>query len=149
MTRRDKLDLTLLNFLKEVYELTKDDFVYIPLKALAIKHHTTPLRGTVAIENKIILKRKRNAVGGSCEYKWNTIKPNIKMARKINDIMYNRYSNSKTNNLFNQPQEEPTKPQEENVTLPKPKKGTHREDKVEVKQQKEFTLFWGLIKIKY
>lgn len=152
-----KADLKTLNFLQDLYELTKNDYVYFPLKDFTEKHRISSIKSTMVIKNKIIVRRKIKETGGRYEYKWNTIKPNIKMAQKINYIQYTEYLSKKKIDLFKQPLIVDTNKtiQEEKVT--RSKKSTHREKKVdniekgkiEVKQQKEFSLFWGLIKIKY
>lgn len=157
MERKNKrsveADLRTLSCLKDIYELTKDNWAVFSLDEMIVKHKMGKNKQALLSKNKIILKRKiSGGLRNTFEYKWNTIRPNIKMAEKINDIEYQYWNSLKTNktDLFNQPRivEVNKTIQEEKVTTPK--KGTHREKKVvEVKQQKEFSLFWGLIKIKY
>lgn len=156
MERKNKrsleADLRTLSCLKDIYELTKDNWAVFSLDEMIIKHKMGKNKQALLSKNKIILKRKMSGnLRNTFEYKWNTIKPNIKMAEKINDIEYQYWNSLKTNKtyLFNQQQIVDTNKtiQEEKEIIPK--KVTHREKKVEVKQQKEFSLFWGLIKIKY
>ena len=156
MERKNKrsveADLRTLSCLKDIYELTKNNWVVFSLDEMIIKHKMGKNKQALLSKNKIILKRKMSGnLRNTFEYKWNTIKPNIKMAEKINDIEYQYWNSLKTNktDLFNQQQIVDTNKtiQEEKEIIPK--KVTHREKKVEVKQQKEFSLFWGLIKIKY
>jgi len=150
-----------LNFLNEVYEITKDNFVSLNQDKLIKKHELS--KGCFITSAKmgwIIQKGKHR----NTTYKWRVRKPDLKMARifileSSDDIK--KYRERRIDKRLNN-----TKGIVGMVTtqkLPiinntiqkrlkynnlKSKENNNIEKQKEVKN-KEFSLMWGLIKIKY
>ena len=87
-----------LNCLNEIYELTKDDFVYLSLCKIVVKHKVNSQLSKLIKDNFV-----DNKGGGySTSYKWKTIKPNIKMVDKclVELSKKTRYATSKNKNVI-------------------------------------------------
>lgn len=84
-----------LNCLNEIYELTKDDFVSFGLTESAKKHDVHLFLTKIVTDNFLYKKR----LSTHFEYKWKTIKPNMKMVNKciieISKMQKERYINNK------------------------------------------------------
>ena len=85
-----------LNFLNELYDLTKDDYVFLSLSKLIKKHklfsgYSVIVRGNL-VEYKVLPNHTSFFI-----YKWKTIKPNLKMVdRLIKEVGdYSRGASSK------------------------------------------------------
>jgi len=129
-----------LNFLNEIYSLTNENVYYVSLNKISRKHRISNINSFTILKSKLLCKYDNG-------YKWNSIKPNLKMADKL--IHFNRQTNlkwidSKSNNT--------SKEQEVSKPIAKDKKVVVVDNikKVEVtKQQKTISIFWGMFKFNY
>jgi len=168
---KEKKVMLMLNNLKRIYDLTKDDYVSITLKELRAEFGMSTQSFKILQNNFLDVKKGIAAKGIPNQSKWKSIKPNINMARKFYEECYKSHLKIKQNkkielnpNLFTQQEEKNSTHKEEdkkqirldNIEPYKYNKGQSgnkkgRPKKVENKEieRKEFSLFWGLIKIKY
>ena len=73
-----------LNFLNEVYSLTNEKETYVSLNSLCKKHHLTPYNCATIVKCKLVSMTATGSNKNSLKYyKWDSIKPNIKMADKL------------------------------------------------------------------
>lgn len=152
---KEKKSRRLLDALKKVYDLTKDDYVSITYSDLQ-KSTNLSSKGIYLIKNNFLDRKTYNTLRKrgfpyQYQYKWKSIKPNIYMARKLHEELYSYHQEliKKNNqqksehNLFNQPKQEV--PKNEVVKKEVIKKEIQKKEQ----KTKEVNLFWGLIKIKY
>jgi len=148
--------------LKKIEELTKDEFIDLPLQYF-IRSFGVSGNASVVFVSKGILKQKTaNGKGRRFCYKWNTIKPSLQMAkacieevRRLEDSRrMQRYvkPNLKEQNLFTIQKEKVEK-----IPVPEVKKEvkeifdekpTRKRKETKSEEQKEISLFWGLFKYK-
>jgi hypothetical protein len=86
----------MLGFLNDLYAKTSNEhFIPINMFQLCRDHKVSGTTTTVMLNKKLIERRPVKGVRGrSSEYKWSTIKPNIRMASKLLDEM-NKYQEEK------------------------------------------------------
>ena len=89
--RKQQQTVRYMDFLLEVYNLTKDWFVHVEMTKLARKHCVQSISTAVMIENKliesdnVIAKRYR-------KYKWSsTIPPNVHTANKLIELVDKKF----------------------------------------------------------
>jgi hypothetical protein len=142
-----KSEEKLLNFLNDLYERTSTNPCQISLAKHCRENKMNSSLVSVLVQNKLISVDKTYKL---YIYTWNTIKPNINMVRKIDEILkqINRKHNAlrlekiraekeeKINRIINPNGVVETKVEE--VKAP-----------IAVKEKKQFSLLWGLIKFKW
>ena len=70
-----------LNFLNELYELTKDDYIFISLTKIRKTHKLCAAYSVIVRDNLVDYKVLPNHTS-FFTYKWKSIKPNLKMVNK-------------------------------------------------------------------
>jgi len=71
-----------LNFLNELYELTKDDYIFISLTKIRKTHKLCAAYSVIVRDNLVDYKVLPNHTS-FFTYKWKSIKPNLKMVDRI------------------------------------------------------------------
>ena len=132
----------MLNFLNEVYSLTNEKANYIALYKLCGKHGISNINCVTIVNSKLLLKSPNG-------FKWNSIKPNLKMADKL--LNFNRQTNMKWRedkiNIVSD-----IKKQEVSKPIAKDKKVVvvdNVKKQVATKQQRQVSIFWGMFKFNY
>lgn len=171
--KKEKQEMFIMNNLKRIYDLTKDDYISISYQGLSEEFGMNTMVTPILIKNFLYVKKGISRKGIPNQYKWKSIKPNINMARKFYEeieklkkekVNYHKQTTELNPNLFSQQEEKKGTHREEdkkqirldNIEPYKWNKGQSgnpkgRPKKVKTKEieRKEFSLFWGLIKIKY
>jgi hypothetical protein len=136
-----------LNFLSEVYEITKGDFVSLNQRELTKKHKLGNNIFTTLFSNGWLIKKGNK---GSSVYIWKVGEPNIRTSRKFiencskNIILYKEgKKQSELKKVSNKKIIEPIK---NNKNIPFVRKQIEKSKEI---RNKEFSLMWGLITIKY
>ena len=152
MTDRQK---RVLDFLNELYDLTKNDYTHIHLQNLTIKHKI----GNdiiVIVKKNLVNYRSLNLRGHNCEYKWKSIKPNIHMVNRLieeNRERLNKRNLKAKNSKAEKIQIEKNKPKVIRSKTPKKPTVINTVEKIIEKTQpiktKSVSILWGLIKIVY
>jgi hypothetical protein len=132
----------ILNFLNEIYSLTNERITYLSLNKLCRKHRISNVNCVTIVKSKLLLHFENG-------YKWNSIKPNLKMADKL--LNFNRQTNikwreDKINIVSDIKKQEVTKP------IAKDKKVVvvdNVKKQVATKQQRQVSIFWGMFKFNY
>jgi len=84
MNKITSREIKTLNFLNELYEITKDDWTELSVSAICKKNNASPVTARVARERGLFLVGPK--VQNTPLYKWNTTKPSIHMVRKLLDF---------------------------------------------------------------
>ncbi len=147
----------LLNFFNNLYEKTLEPSTF-SLSQYCKDNCVHTQIGSIAVKNKLLIV---DASSKNRTYTWNTIKPNIKTIRKVDEIFkaMNKVNNEKHRKVLQPKVEEVAEPTKE-VTTPveeipvktiKPKTKTVVKTIVveEKKVFKEFNLLWGLLRFKW
>ena len=141
-----------LNCLNEVYNLTKDGYVHISLNNVVKEHKVSNRLPRIIGEEFVNIIQN----GRQYDYKWKSIKPNLKMVDKciVECSKLNRESMSKSVIKYDSAHDIAKKQiqiknTERKIVKPKIKKDTHREKVIKEYRDKSISILWGLIKIKY
>jgi len=147
----------LLNFFNNLYEKTLQPSTF-SLSQYCKDNCVHTQIGSIAVKNKLLIV---DASSKNRTYTWNTIKPNIKTVRKVNEIFQgmNKIHNEKYRKASQPKVEEVVEPIKETIIpveeIPvktiKPKTKTVIKTIVveEKKVFKEFNLLWGLLRFKW
>jgi hypothetical protein len=143
-----KSEEKLLNFLNDLYERTSTNPCQLSLAKHCKENKMNSSLASVLVQNKLISVNKTYRI---YIYTWNTIKPNINMVRRIDEIL--KQINRKHNALrLEKARIEKEEKISKIINVPVPVKvevETQTETKTVVKEKKQFSLLWGLIKFKW
>lgn len=142
-----------LNFLNEVYSLTNEKETYVSLHSLCKKHEINYINTTSIVKAKLVSRRSAGSHVNSLKfYKWNSIKPNLKMVDKLLDFNIKERKMIMQSKIDKAVIIKDVKKQEVSKPIAKDKKVVvvdNIKKQVATKQQRQISIFWGMFKFNY